>query len=376
MVFVGAGNAPGGVTGYINSIVDHVDSAKFDFHALCPPIDSNRWFSDRITLHEFDGSYGILDFFRCAQKLRKLLKCIDPDIVHLHTARAGLLGVFGNTQPIKPVVYTGHSWRFEQKENPIARGVFRRIERIISTRADIVTFLTRRDLDQGVRGGLVEARKSIAINTRIKDGMTENLDKHMDLKGANPEGGIVVLNIGEVCERKNPMLFLEIAKLVISVRPDVRFEWIGGGPLREVVKQRVSEWRLTHAVSFPGARDRVAVRSRIGDAAALLFTSRYEGVPLAVLEAKLGGLPVVSADYPGVEAVVRHGVDGFVFGLSDAEAGAKYLLDLINDSEIHSRLSKMGREFAIAEHSGPEIMAVEFANLYQSLVSPCYCDGR
>ena len=373
VVFVGASDAPGGVAGYINSVVDHLDPAEFDFHALCSKAKSTRWLSEQITLHEFDGRFGIFDFYRRTISLRNILKIIDPDIIHLHTARAGLLGVFSNTELMRPVVYTGHSWRFEQKEDLISRQIFYWMEKLISTRSDVVTFLTRRDLDKAVCAGLVEVRKSIAINTRIQDGWAEEVDKKMNSNGKHPACEIVVLNIGEVCERKNPMLFIEIAKRVISVRPDVRFEWLGEGHLRAQVLQRVREWGLSHAVSFPGARDKNVVQSRIGEATVLLFTSRYEGVPLVVLEAKLGGLPIVASDYPGVEAVVRYGVDGFVFGLSDPEAGAQHVLSLLNKSEKHSRLSKAGRAFATAEHSRPEVMAAEFATVYRTLVGADRC---
>lgn len=368
VVFLGAGNAPGGVAGYINSIVDNLDPKQFDFHALCSGTNSTRWLSEQIKLHEFDVSYGLLDFPWRTKKLRDLLKTIDPDIIHLHTARAGLMGVIGNIKILKPVVYSGHSWRFEQKENIVSKAIFRCIESIISTRSDFVTFLTRRDLDQGVRSGLVDNQKSIAINTRIQDISINYAGKQMESSEKHQVRDLVVLNIGEVCDRKNPMLFVEIAKRVISMRPDVRFEWYGEGDLRAKVMQRIKEWNLTHAVSFPGARNKDAVRSRISEASALLFTSRYEGVPLVLLEAKLGNLPIVSADYPGVEAVVRHGVDGFVFGLSDPEAGAQHIITLLNDSVIHSRFSKEGRVFGVAEHSGPEVMALEFATVYRSLV--------
>lgn len=376
VLFLGAANGPGGVLGYINSIVENVNSSEFEFHALCSDASNACWFSKRIKLHEFNCLYGVFDFFWQTYKLRKLLKVIDPDIIHLHTARAGFQGILSNFRILKPVVYSGHAWRFEQKENFISREIFLRIERFISKKADVVTFLTNRDLQQGVSKSLVEKRKSVAINTRIQAVKVEDIGTEIISDVAYFADQITVLNIGEVCERKNPMLFIEIAKRVISMRSDVRFEWLGEGVLREQVQQRVKEWGLSHAISFPGALDNVAVRSRISAAKVLLFTSHYEGVPLVVLEAKLGNLPVVAGNYPGVEAVVRHGLDGFVFDLYDPDAGAQHVITLLNNSEIHTRFTQVGREFAIVEHSRPEVMAGEFATVYRGLVGAGQCVPR
>lgn len=360
VVFLGADNASGGVAGYINAIVDNQPVGEFEFHAICGGADRARWLSERITLHEFDGTYGLTGFPRRVGELRALLGRIDPDIVHLHTARAGFIGVVGNARLGKPVVYTGHSWRFEQKENPLARRIFRRLERHIAQRSDAVTFLTRRDLDFGVTEGLVDAGKSIAINTRIKDDFASSAEG-----GVGP--GSSVLNIGEVCDRKNPLLFIEVARRVLAVRPAARFVWLGEGQLRGDAQAKVAALGLSESVSFPGGVDKAGVRSRLQAAHALLFTSRYEGVPLAVIEAKLAGVPVVAARYPGVECVVRNGTDGFVFGLDDPGTAAEHVISLLDDPSCRMRLSLAGREFAVDQHSRPAVMAGEFATVYNSL---------
>ncbi len=361
VVFLGAANASGGVAGYINAIVDNQPDGAFEFHAICGGADKARWLSERIVLHEFDGTYGLTGFPSRVDELRALLGRIDPDVVHLHTARAGLIGVFGNARLGRPVVYTGHSWRFEQKENSLARWVFRRLERHIAKRSDIVTFLTRRDLEFGVTQGLVDPCKSVAINTRLKD------DFEFEVEGGGSGPGSLVLNIGEVCDRKNPLLFIEVARRVLAVRPHARFEWLGEGHLRLEAKAKVSALGLSECISFPGVVAKAGVRLRLQAAHALLFTSRYEGVPLAVIEAKLAGVPVVAARYPGVECVVRDGTDGFVFGLENPAKAAAHVIGLLDDPESRLRFSRAGREFAVDQHSRPAIMAGKFATVYEAL---------
>src|SRR5207253_7200369 len=100
--------------------------------------------------------------FRALQ-VRKILKTENISVLHLHTARAGLLGcIAGLGLPIKKV-YTGHSWCFEQKANVLQRALFYLYERFICYSANTVTFLTARDQMLGLNNGLVSREKGTVV---------------------------------------------------------------------------------------------------------------------------------------------------------------------------------------------------------------------
>jgi glycosyltransferase involved in cell wall biosynthesis len=367
VLFLGVVDSPGGVNAYVNSIVKGVGEAEFEFHALCRVSESSRWISNRIATHEFEVNYGAFNIINRLISLVHLLSKIDPDVIHCHTARAGFLGALVKTILAKPMVYSGHSWVFEQKRNFILRGFYKYLEGFIAKRADIITFLTRRDLEFGVQNKLVEINRSISVNTRIDDFQLlcsdERRKKQVKLARAP-----LVINIGEVCDRKDPMLFIEIAKRVICVRPEVKFEWIGEGVLRRDALDEIHKYALSDNIKFMGSEDNFKVRSKILEAHLMLFTSHFEGVPLVILEAKLGNLPIVANSYPGVESVVRNGIDGITFAPSNAQEGAEYVLDLLKNSTAYEKFMKAGREYAILNHSKPEIMAAEFSDIYHKLV--------
>ncbi len=324
--------------------------------------------SSRLQLHEFTGHYSLSSLWARISALRRLVLTVKPDLVHLHTARSGFLGMLACAGMPIPIVYSGHSWRFEQKSRSVDRAVFRLLERHISLTADFVTFLTARDRDFGLSQGLVRADRSVAINTRITAPCTAGVIERRfgdqaELVASTP----TVVNVGTLNARKNPLLFLDVAAKVLRQRRDVRFLWLGDGDLMATVKAEAARLGIDQSVHFPGSRSREEVDAELAAASVLLFTSTFEGVPLAILEAKLSGLPVVAGRYPGVDAVVHHGVDGLLFGLHEAELGAQHILNLLQRQDFQREFAEAGLQFALAEHSDPRIMAEQFADVYERL---------
>ncbi len=365
VLFLGANNTPSGVAGYINSIVDNLSPEQFDFHAMVSQCNGGRFLSNKIHLHQFHNEYSLHNLVARTFQLRSIFKQLNPDVIHLHTARAGFLGVLAAALLRVPIIYTGHTWRFEQKSNPISSGLFRQIERYISTQADFVTFLTRRDMEIGIKHCLVPKNTCSTINTRIGCDTAWDDIKARIVKHAESQHVPTILNLGQLCDRKNPLLFLDIAKRIHKIRPDVRFEWLGDGAQRKAVEARAIALGISNAVHFSGYCERLLVETKLTNSDLLLFTSKFEGVPLAILEAKLMGLPIVASNYPGVESVVRHGIDGFVFDLNDPDVGAEKVLDLLASVQMRLKFAEEGYFFAKQEHAKPSIMANEFGDIYK-----------
>src|SRR6185503_7181239 len=129
--------------------------------------------------------------------------------------------------------------------------------------------------------------------------------------------------------QKDPLTFARAAVLSGRALPRARFWIAGDGPLR----------RETLAVAAAGGLgDRFQVLGWRRDVAALLaaadvmvLTSRFEGLPLAVLRAMAAGLPVVATAVNGTPEAVRHGETGFLVAPGDAAAAADAIIRLGRD---------------------------------------------
>jgi glycosyltransferase involved in cell wall biosynthesis len=147
---------------------------------------------------------------------------------------------------------------------------------------------------------------------------------------------------------------------------DLRALVLGRGPDRD---------RFLEAIRAAGLERSIEVRDPVPDpsgylreAFCYLSTSRWEGMPLAVIEAMALGVPVVATSVVGNRDVVDHGRTGFLYGLDRPEEAAGHLLALVDDPAGWERLSLGGREKVVRAYS-EERMARQVAAVYREVCS-------
>jgi glycosyltransferase involved in cell wall biosynthesis len=364
VLMMGMANTPGGVALYTNTIANFSNSDVFSFAAIVPESNGERFLSTLITLHYFDPGYSLITLPLKILHLRRIILSVAPDVIHLHTASAGLLGLLACRGLGIPIVYSGHAWRFEQKKSWVAKFVFRRLERYISKSADFVTFLTKRDRQIGIQMNLVADENSSAINTRID--MPAEFAPTLRRNSIEPP---LIINVGRLSDQKNPLLFLDIAAEVIKVIPNAAFEWVGDGELRQHVNRRIQTLGLEKTVRLLGSCANSVVQEKLANASLFLFTSKYEGLPISLVEAKLRSIPVVSSNYPGVESIVRKGVDGYIFDMTSPKDGAEAVLESLSKGTATGEYVYQGFRYASDQHCNPNIMAKEFCDIYLRLAA-------
>lgn len=152
----------------------------------------------------------------------------------------------------------------------------------------------------------------------------------------------VVLTVGHVVWYKNPLLWIEMARLVLEKRPEVRFEWVGPGPMLEECRSEVRRLGLGDRVVFHGASNDVPSFLRRCDV--YVQPSSVESLGIAVLDAMRFGRPCVVSRVGGLPELVEDGVSGTIVDLaSEARGFADAVVPLLGSSP--TRLA-MGRAAA------------------------------
>lgn len=150
---------------------------------------------------------------------------------------------------------------------------------------------------------------------------------------ASPDftGRLNVITVTRFDYAKNPELMLDIIERVNKKEKAKRFNFIfvGDGGERKHTETKAAETGLAKYVTFAGFTDDVS--SYYLNAFCYLSTSRWEGMPLSVLEAMSYGVPVIATDVTGNRDVVLHGRTGYLFNPDDPEAAAELLLRLADD---------------------------------------------
>ncbi|HMN99734.1 MAG TPA: glycosyltransferase [Miltoncostaeaceae bacterium] len=146
-----------------------------------------------------------------------------------------------------------------------------------------------------------------------------------------PPGGPLVVAVGGLTERKNPLGLLQAFARVRAARPDAMLAFVGDGPLAGAVDAGVRRLALGAAVLRPGALPHARVADWVTAADALAIVSRVEPLGVAALEALAAGRPVIATAVGGTREVVPDPEAGRVVDPTDPWAIAAAILDVLAD---------------------------------------------
>lgn len=277
-----------------------------------------------------------------AIKLRKLYRHHRPDVVHLHSSKAGTLGriVF----PSKKCVYTVHGFDSVR----IAFRKFLPVERMLQYFTRAIIGVSNYDSHNMATEGITKRV------TTIYNGLTT--PNTSNIKSLKPFDNYdkVVLTIARTDPPKQPQLFVEIARLM----PEYGFIWIGN-------QHEVTEYgELPANCHFLG--NIVNAGAYCSKADLFMLPSNYEGLPMVIIEAMSFGKPIVASNVGGISEIVRNGVNGYVVE-NKASTFASHIKDILEDKEKCDTFGKASLEIYNAELTVDK-MVNNYLKIYQSLL--------
>ena len=147
-----------------------------------------------------------------------------------------------------------------------------------------------------------------------------------------------ILSAGLLVPIKQYDKAIQVAAQVLRDRPDWKWIICGEGPERPRLEKLIRETGLSEQILLPGTeRD---MESRYRSSAMFVMTSRMEGLPMVLLEAKSFGLPLVSFDImTGPSDIIADGVNGYLIPADDTSAMAEKIAGLMDDGELRERFS-------------------------------------
>lgn len=269
------------------------------------------------------------------KELNRVVKQFHPTIIHAHDLRAiSYATLLSKNIPVIAHVHLNH---------PKARKFsFRSLEMAYClTRKKVkkIIWVSNSCLDDFKYKSRVQ-KKSIVI-TNIID-CRELIQK---ASMASEQHGADIVYLGRITYQKNPERFINIIKLLVEKKPDVKVSIIGDGDLMDSTKNLVKEAGLDKNIRFYGFLDNgygILKNSKV-----FLLSSRYEGYPMCVLEAQSFGLPIVSPNLGELNNLVINGKTGFIY--EDDDEAVKYIIQLLEDKvcyeKIHDETIKFSEEY-------------------------------
>ena len=290
----------GGVFTYIVDLANELVKTNEMYIAFAvrpqTPKDFIEYFDERIRLIEvknFTRSINPVKDIRAVLEIKQIAKKIQPDIIHLHSSKAGAIGRIAFNGKNVPLFYTPHGYSFLMENyKPMKRQIFHMIERVMAKRDCTTISCSPGEHEETLK--LTKRAEYVNNGINIAD-----LDKMLG-KVKKKEHPFTVFTLGRICYQKNPRLFNEIAEAM----PDIRFLWIGEGELRKELKSK--------NINISGWVDREKALSLSMNADVFILTSLWEGLPISLLESMYMKKLCVVNDVIGNHDVIHNGVNGFV----------------------------------------------------------------
>ena len=339
----------GGVFTYIVSLSNEF-SAQYEVYIAYglrkeTTEDYLTYFDPKIHMIQVQAFQRNIDFrrdFRAFLEIRRIEKRVKPDIIHLHSSKAGVLGRWAFINKNCPLFYTPHGYSFLMANcNWLKRRIYFLIE-WISARGRCVTIACS-------YGEYLESQKLSKRTEYVASGI--NLEEMKEiLAGAESEKehNFTVFTLGRIDYSKNPELFNQIAKRF----PQVSFLWIGDGELRN---------QLTEPnIQITGWLDRRKALRACVYADVFLLTSKWEGLPQSLLEAMYMKKLCIVSNCIGNRDVIQNKKNGFICNTPEEFAKAiEYAMAGNGKEQIDQAYQE------IETHYNTKVMSGEYCRIYE-----------
>jgi glycosyltransferase involved in cell wall biosynthesis len=286
-----------------------------------------------------------------------LLRKDGITIIHSHGKGAGIYSRVLKLFSFKcNIVHTFHGIHI-YNYNTIQKWLYVHFEKALSILTDKCINVSHSEKKICLELGIIDVDASKVIYNGSSD---LGLMKDWQDKTSDSEN-FIVATISRFDISKNMQLAYEIAK-AFKDRKEVSFLWIGDGPDRLELQELAEKEGLN--VIFTGFQENVA--AFLGSASIYLSTSRWEGLPISLMEASALGLPLVATDVVGNNEVVQHRVNGFLFNASLPEEAVSAIECLHADTAYYEKLS-LGARKIFKEKFHIDKMAYAYMSFYSSL---------
>jgi glycosyltransferase involved in cell wall biosynthesis len=294
-----------------------------------------------------------------------------PDIVHTHTAKAGMLGrlaavLAGKPRPI--IVHTYHGHVLEGYFGPLSNTAYRGLERRLGRVSDRLIGVSSATVDDLVRLGVAPRSKFEVIPIGLDldpflaadAGAGAGFRKEM---GAGPDD-VLLTFVGRLVPIKRVDLLVRAVAHARALGAPVRLAIVGDGPLRPELERLTRDLALADRVRFAGYRGDMVAVAAASDVAVL--SSDNEGTPVSLIEAAAAGTPAAALAVGGVPDVVTPDT-GVLAAPGNAQELGEAIRSLAHEAEERRRMGERARRH-VGERFSVSRLIDDIDSLYGELI--------
>lgn len=260
-------------------------------------------------------------------ELRKLMQEERPDIVHLNSSKAGILGSFAAIGTKTKIVFTAHGFVFNELLPKAVKMFYLALEKIASGYRDHIIAVSNVDRQSALDNKLIDAKKITTVYNGLPQVPFLSLELARKELGLD-ENKIIVGSTSNFYRTKGLDILIDaVALMDEETKSKIQVAIIGEGPERKNLEVKIKNFRLENCVTLAGNISDVNKYLKAFDI--FVLPSRKEGFPFAILEAMQAGLPIIATNVGGIPESL--GDAGILIAPENPKALAGAMQSLLTD---------------------------------------------
>jgi glycosyltransferase involved in cell wall biosynthesis len=268
---------------------------------------------------------------KCTLDLYNIFKKEKPDIIHLHSSKAGLVGRISAKLNKIPVIFTAHGWAFTEGVSKVKGRIFLFLERFAAKISNKIICVSEFDRQLAIKNNVGNSEILVTIHNGV-----ESRTKNIENRDNKIPKLIMVARFS--AQKDYETLTLALSK----VNGDFEIQYVGVGELMPKIKSLVAENHLETRVKFLGMRKDVL--NLLEQANIFILSSNYEGLPISIIEAMAAKLPIIATNVGGVNELVEDNKNGFLTHRKDYDELATKIQSLIDNPELCKKMGQASYE--------------------------------
>ncbi|MEW6455185.1 MAG: glycosyltransferase family 4 protein [Acidobacteriota bacterium] len=275
-----------------------------------------------------------------------ILKKLNPDIIHTHSSKAGILGRWaGYLSGVRIRIHSIHGFGFYPQQFFLIKWIFIHLEKITGLITTHFIAVSKNNIEYGSKLKILKKDNVSLIRSGIEIERFTNVRVDRDKKKKElglPLNKKIIGMIVPFKPQKAPLDFVRIARLLKNEMPNTHFVLVGDGELRKKIEKEIKKSNLIESFSLLGWRYDIEEIYQILNV--LVLTSIYEGLPQVIPQAFSSEVPVVATSVDGNAEIINDGQNGFLFKPHDFNDAKEKIIALLRNSELSKSFAEKNKK--------------------------------
>jgi glycosyltransferase involved in cell wall biosynthesis len=301
--------------------------------------------------------------FMAVREISQLISQVKPDILHLNSSKASVLGAFAarklHQRNKLKVIYTAHGWVFAEPLSSRKRKLYYHAEKYTAKLKDRIICISEFDRDIAIKQSVAKEKQIALIPNGLKkvDFLPRLEAREYIWQMIDPEGALsaeerkeqtLIGSIGNLYPAKGYGYLLNAAKMLVDYGLNIKLAIIGEGKERGELEDWISQLRLDNNVFLLGQLEQASRYLKAFDI--YVCSSVKEGLSYTVIEAMQAGLPIVATRVGGNPDLIQNGEEGILIEPASAEELATGVIKILNNDQ-RGKMGKQACQKALEQYS-------------------------